>query len=143
MAIITLYNLEILLSLHYFLTPQFRTFTNLLIETFAVSNPAIFFSFFEIGKSYVSIIVDIISDNAVLQCYLLWIFVSIRRILQLTVGIGVLTPLPSSYFLFLPIPFLSLQTIQVPLFRRLAPPPPPQKNILSYISPVPKNWDFQ
>ena len=38
------------------------------------------------------IIVNIISNNTVLQCYLLWIFVSIRRLLQLIVCIGVSTP---------------------------------------------------
>ena len=40
-------------------------------------------------RNYVSIIVNIISNNTVLQCYLLWIFVSIRRLLQLIVCIGV------------------------------------------------------
>ena len=43
-------------------------------------------------RNYVSIIVNIISNNTVLQCYLLWIFVSIRRLLQLIVCIGVSTP---------------------------------------------------
>ena len=46
MVIITLYNSKILLSLHYFLTPQFQTFTNLLIGIFGVSNPTFFFFFF-------------------------------------------------------------------------------------------------
>ena len=79
----SLYNSKILLFLHYFLTPQFQTFTK------------IFHLFlFEIGRNFVSIIVNVISNNTVLQCYLLWIFVSIRRLLQLIVCIGVSTPLP-------------------------------------------------
>ena len=94
MVIITLYNSKILLSLHYFLTPQFQTFTNLLIGIFGVSNPTFFLLRFLIN--YVSIIVNIISNNTVLQCYLLWIFVSIRRLLQLIVCIGVSTA-PSSH----------------------------------------------
>ena len=74
----SLYNSKILLFLHYFLTPQFQTFTK------------IFHLFlFEIGRNFVSIIVNLISNNTVLQCYLLWIFVSIRRLLQLIVCIGV------------------------------------------------------
>ena len=89
MVIITLYNSKILLSLHYFLTPQFQTFTNLLIGIFGVSNLTFFLRFL---RNYVSIIVNIISNNTVLQCYLLWIFVSIRRLLQLIVCIGVSTP---------------------------------------------------
>ena len=36
--------------------------------------------------------VNIISNNTVLQCYLLWIFVSIRKLLQLIVCVGVSTP---------------------------------------------------
>ena len=76
----SLYNSKILLFLHYFLTPQFQTFTR------------IFHLFlFEIGRNFVSIIVNVISNNTVLQCYLLWIFVSIRRLLQLIVCIGVPT----------------------------------------------------
>ena len=90
MVIITLYNSKILLSLHYFLTPQFQTFNNLSIGIFGVSNPPLFFLRFL--RNYVSIIVNIISNNTVLQCYLLWIFVSIRRLLQLIVCIGVSTP---------------------------------------------------
>ena len=85
MVIITLYNSKILLSLHYFLTPQFQTFTNLLFRIFGVSNPT-FLSFL---RNYASIIINVISNNTVLQCYLLWIFVSIRRLLQLIVCIGV------------------------------------------------------
>ena len=50
------------------------------------------------------IIVNIISNNTVLQCYLLWIFVSIR-LLQLIVCIGISTPshlknIIPSFFLF-------------------------------------------
>ena len=51
MVIITLYNSKILLSLHYFLTPQFQTFTNLLIGIFGVSNPTFFF--FRFLRNYV------------------------------------------------------------------------------------------
>ena len=90
MVIITLYNSNILLSLNYFLVPQFQTFTNLLIGIFGVSNPTFFF-FLKFLRNYVSIIINIISNNTVLQCYLLWIFVSIRRLLQIIVCIGVST----------------------------------------------------
>ena len=98
MVIITICNYKILLCLHYFLTPQFQTFTNLPIGIFGVSNPTVFcfvlfFLFFlRFFRKYVSIIVNIISNNTVLQCYLLWIFVSIRRLLQLIVCIGVSIP---------------------------------------------------
>ena len=98
MVIITLYNSTILLSLHYFLTPQFQTFTNLLIGIFGVSNHFlfiylfVFFCFFlRFLRSYVSVRVNIISNITVLQCYLLWIFVSIRRLHQLIMYIGVST----------------------------------------------------
>ena len=74
-------------------------------------------------RNYVSIIVNIISNNTVLQCYLLWIFVSIRRLLQLIVCIGVSTPLSPQkhhpfFFSFLPSLVLNLQTIQAPLFSQ-------------------------
>ena len=88
MVIITLYNSKLLLSLHYFLTPQFQTFTNLLIGICGVSNSTFFWDFWET----VSIIVNIISNNTVLQCYLPWIFFSIRRLLQIIVCIGVSVP---------------------------------------------------
>ena len=45
-VIITLYNSKIMLSLHYFLTPQFQTFTNLLIGIFGVSNPTYYYYYF-------------------------------------------------------------------------------------------------
>ena len=91
-----IYNLKILLSLHYFFTPLFQTFTNLLIGIFGVSNPTFFFYYFlEILRKYVSIIVNIISNNTVLQCYLLWIFISVRRILQLIVCMGCQSPTPT------------------------------------------------
>ena len=83
MVTISLYNSKILLFLHYFLTLQFQTFTKI-SHSF----------FFETGRNYVSIIVNIISSNTVLQCYLLWIFVLIRRLLQLIVYIGVSTTPP-------------------------------------------------
>ena len=124
MVIITLYNSKILLSLHYFLTPQFQTFTNLLIGIFGVSNLTffLFFLLLRFLRNYVSIIVNIISNNTVLQCYLLWIFVSIRRLLQLIVCIGVSTPphLKNMTPSFAK-PHLNLQTIQQPLFRRFTP----------------------
>ena len=88
MVIIALYNSEILLSLHCFLTPQFQTFTYMIIGIFGVKNTTFFCFFFEIGRNYLSIIGNIIIIT-VLQCYLLWIFVSIRRLLQLIVCIGV------------------------------------------------------
>ena len=90
MMFITLHNSKILLSLHCFLTPQFQTFTNLLIGIFWLVIPLIFL--FEIGINYVSVIVTIISNTTMLQCYLVWIFVSIRRLLQLMKCIGVSTP---------------------------------------------------
>ena len=43
-------------------------------------------------RNCVSIIVNIVSNNTVLPCYLLWIFVSIRRLLQIIACIGVSTP---------------------------------------------------
>ena len=95
MVIITLYNSKISLSLHYFLNLQFQTFTNLLIGVFRVTNPAVFF-FLRFLRNYVSIVVNVISNNTVLQCYLLWIFVSIRRLLQLIVYIVVSTA-PTSH----------------------------------------------
>ena len=97
MVIITLYNSNILLCLHYFLTPQSQTFTNLLIRIFGVSNPTFFMRFL---RNYVSIIVGLISNNTVLQCCLLWIFVSIRRLLRFIVCIGVSTPEPWGWFWF-------------------------------------------
>ena len=118
MVIITLYNSKIVLSLHYFLTPQFQTFTSLLIGISRVSNPTFFFEIFEILRNYVSIIVNSISNNTVLQCYLLWIFVSIRRLLQLIVCIGVSTLSPDlksitrSFFLFETDCFSFLNTVE-------------------------------
>ena len=61
---------------------NFKTFTNLLIGIFGVSNPTFFFFFLRFLRNYVPIIVyspiivNIISNSTVLQCYLLWIFVS-------------------------------------------------------------------
>ena len=135
MVIITLYNSKVLLSLHYFLTPQFQTFTNLLNGIFGVSNPTYFY---EIGRNYVFIIVNIISNYTVLQCYLLWIFVSIR-LLQLIVCIGISTPshlknIIPSFFFFFAKPSLRSANYPSPLFRRFTPlqkklffhaPPPP------------------
>ena len=137
MVIITLYNSKILLSLHYFLTAQFQTFTNLLIGIFGVSNPTFFLLRFLIN--YVSIIVNIISNNTVLQCYLLWIYVSIKRLLQLIVCIEVSTPLHLKNM----IPSVAKSplrsaTYPSPLFRRFTPSPykefsckplPPKKKI--------------
>ena len=129
MVIITLYNSKILLSLHYFLTPQFQTFTNLLIGIFGVSNPTFFFFFFlllRFLRNYVSIIVNIISNNTVLQCYLLRIFVSIRRLLQLIVCIGSeLHPhLKNITPSFAKSPLKS-RKYSSPLFRGFTPSPPP------------------
>ena len=141
MVIITLYNSKILLSLHYFLTPQFQTFTNLLIGIFGVSNLTffLFFLLLRFLRNYVSIIVNIISNNTVLQCYLLWIFVSIRRLLQLIVCIGVST-----------LPYLKNMTPSFtksplksanypsPLFTRFTPSPiPPQKFFFMHPLPPP------
>ena len=53
--------------------------------------PLSFLFFLRSLRNYVSIIVNIISNNTVLQCYFLWIFVSIRRLLQL-LCIGVSNP---------------------------------------------------
>ena len=94
MVIITLYNSKIVLSLHYFLTLQFQTFTSLLIGIFRVSNPTFFLFFLRFFRNYASTIVNIISNNTVLQCCLLWIFMSIRRFLQLIVCNGVSIPSP-------------------------------------------------
>ena len=59
------------------------------------------------------IIVTIISNTTVLQCYFLWIFLSIRRLLELIVGIGV-SALPRPLLKnitpsFLPSPLLNLE----------------------------------
>ena len=59
-------------------------FLGLVIHCFFV----VFFVFSRFLRNYVSILVTIISNNTVLQCYLLWIFVSIRRLLQLSVHWG-------------------------------------------------------
>ena len=92
MVIITIYNSKILLSLHCFLTPQFQTFTNLIIGILGVRNPTNFCVCVCMCVCVcvcVSIIANIIIIITVLQCYWLWIFVSIRRLLQLIVCIGV------------------------------------------------------
>ena len=131
MVIITLYNSKILLSLHYFLTPQFQNFTKI----------------FKIGRNYVSIIVNIISNDTVLQCYLLWIFVSIRRFLQLIVCIGVSTPPPipqlkniiPSFFLFCQAPFQIFKLSKPPF---LADSLPTKKNVFSCTSPPVKIGSF-
>ena len=73
-------------------SPHNFILSNLLIGICGVSNPTFFFFFSRFLRNYVSIIVNIISNNTVLQCYLLWIFVSIRRLLQVIVCIGVSTP---------------------------------------------------
>ena len=98
MFIITLYNSKIFLSVHYFFTPQFQTFLPICQLEFCELVIPFFFSFFfsfffflRFLRNYVSVIVNIISNNTVLQCYLLWIFVSIRRLLQVKVCIGVST----------------------------------------------------
>ena len=52
-------------------------------------------NFFKIGRNYVSIIVTIISNITLLQCYLPWIFIAIRRLLQLSVHWGLNPPPPS------------------------------------------------
>ena len=97
MFIITLYNSKILLSVHYSFPPQFQTFLPICQLEFCELVIPFLFSFFlffflRFLRNYVSVIVNIISNNTVLQCYLLWIFVSIRRLLQLIVCIGVSTP---------------------------------------------------
>ena len=129
MVIITLYNSKILLSLHYFLTPQFQTFNNLSIGIFGVSNPLLFFSRFL--RNYVSIIVNIISNNTVLQCYLLWIFVSVRRLLQLIVCIGMSSPTlsktsPLLFFFFAKSPLKSANYPSLN-FWAIYPDLPPKK----------------
>ena len=134
-VVITLYNSKILLSLHYFLTPQFQTFINLLIVFFGVSNPTFVLRFL---RNYVSIIVNIITNNTVSQCYLLWIFVSIRTLLQLIVCLGVS---PSQLKNITPSFAKSpLKTIQAPFFRRFtsppSTPPPPQKKA-GFFSEIP------
>ena len=133
MLIIRLYNSKILLFLQYILTPQFQTFTNLPIGIFGFSNPTYFLKRFL--RNYVSIIVNIISNNTVLQCYLLWIFVSIKRLLQLIVSIGISTPphfknmAPS--FAKSPVKFETIQApfLTPPLKKHfMHTPPPPKKN---------------
>ena len=60
------------------------------LEFLGLVTPLCFFFIFL--RNCVSIIVNIISNNTVLPCYLLWIFVSVRRLLQLIVWIGVSIP---------------------------------------------------
>ena len=98
------------LILHSYWTPQFQNFaipptwlsSHSITQrycypctTFSLHNfkllPKYPTYFFEIGRNYVSVIVNIISNNTVLQCYFLWIFVSIGRLLQLIVCIGLST----------------------------------------------------
>ena len=81
-----------------------------------------------------SIIVTIISNITVLQCYLLWIFVSIRRLLQLIVCIVVPAPphLKNMTPSFAKSPFKSANYPR-PLFRRFTTPPLP---------PLPPKFDF-
>ena len=117
MVIITLHNSKILLSLHCFLTPQFQTFTNLITGIFGVRNLTYFIFFliffFEIGRNYLSIIVNTIINITMLQCYLLSISVSRRRLLQLIVCIGVspTQPLKNITHSLLPSLLSNLQTI--------------------------------
>ena len=156
MVIITICNYKILLCLHYFLTPQFQTFTNLPIGIFGVSNPTVFCLFvclfvclffgggFRFLRNYVSILVNIISNNAVLQCYLLWIFVLIRRLLQLIVCIGVSTPphLKNTTPSFTK-SSLKSANYPSPSFLGDSPPPPPPspQKIHAHLSLPPKS-DF-
>ena len=118
--VITLHNSKILLFLHCFLTQQIQTFTNLLIGIFRLVIPLNFF--LELGRNYVSIIVTIISNITVLQHYLLWIFVTIRRFLQLIVCIGVSNPpLKHQPLLFTKLPLKSAN-YPTPLFQAILPP---------------------
>ena len=112
----------------YHHTPQFQTFTNLIIGIFRVRNPTFFFFW-----NYVPVIVNII----------IWIFVSIKRLLQLIVYIGISPSPPQKHH-----PFFfakpSLKTIQATLFRRFTPkhcfffhsPPPTQKNRIFQWTPI-------
>ena len=89
--VITISNSKILLSLHCFLTRQFQAFTtNLLIVIFGVRNPTYFFwrQVETMCQLYLLLLAILLT---VLQCYLIWIFVSIR-LLQFIVCIGVSTP---------------------------------------------------
>ena len=71
-----------------------------------------------------------------LQCYLLWTMVSIRRLLQLILCIGVSTsPQKHHSFFFAKVSSLNLQTIQVPLFRRFTTLPPPKKERFVFHAP--------
>ena len=141
MVIIILYNSKTLLSPHYFLTPQFQNFTNMLIEIFGVSNPTflfIYFFFFEIFEKlcvdYIQLILLVI---ILLQCYLLQIFVSIRRLLQLIVCIGVtfsshLKTMTPSFVK----PLLKSANYQSPFFKAIDPHPPTKR--LSFHAPRPQ-----
>ena len=92
----------------------------------------LFFIFFLRFLRNLSIIVNITTNNTELQCYLLWIFLPIRRLLQFIVCIGVSTPPTSKTWpLLLPSPLLNLQTMQAPLFRRFTPTPPTRKFFFS------------
>ena len=69
---------------------NFKLFPICLLEFLGLVIPRNYF--FEICRNYVSVIITIISNITVLHCYLFWIFVSIRRLLQLIVYIRVSTP---------------------------------------------------
>ena len=101
MVIITFYNLIFAISalLSHSIISNFYQSAS---QNFWVSNPTVFFFcffvflfFLRFLRNYMSIIVNIIGSSTVLQCYLLWIFVSVRRLHQLIVFIGVSTPTPS------------------------------------------------
>ena len=51
------------------------------LEFLGLVTPLTIFTFFENFENCVWIIVNIVSNNTVLPCYLLWVFVSIRRLL--------------------------------------------------------------
>ena len=100
---------------------------------------------FRFLRNYVSILVNIISNNAVLQCYLLWIFVLIRRLLQLIVCIGVSTPphLKNTTPSFTK-SSLKSANYPSPSFLGDSPPslPPPPKKFM-HTSHYPQNRIFQ
>ena len=116
------------LILHSYWTPQFQHFTipPIWLSSHSITQrycyPCVTFSFHNFKLLPVWDLWEI-SNNTVLQCYLVWIFVSIRRLLQLIVCIGVSTPLSPQkhhpfFFSFLPSLVLNLQTIQAPLFSQ-------------------------
>ena len=114
------------LILHSYWTPQFQHFTipPIWLSSHSMTQrycyPCVTFSFHNFKLLPVWDLWEI-SNNTVLQCYLVWIFVSIRRLLQLIVWIGFAKPLKIITLYFFPCPLLNLQSVQAPFLHNSTP----------------------